>query len=572
MNRSAFAFVAILYISCWVLTHCNGQDQPSSETQLLFVEVTEASGIDFEHTTGASGEGYLVEGVSTGVATFDYDADGLVDIYFINGAPLRGFEGEGPYTNKLYRNLGDMKFEDVTEKTGVGDTGYALGVTIGDYDGDGWPDIYVNNFGPNVLYRNVKGERFEDTTEAAGVGNGSQVGAGAAFLDIEGDGDLDLYVGNYVGFSYETHVPIIVKGKKYTAGPQYYSHLPDTLYRNEGDGSFSDISSESGIASLPGPSMGLIASDFDEDGDTDVYVCNDGEANFLFLNDGKGHFEEDALLSGVANSFTGKRNSSMGVDLGDSNSDTQLDLFSTNYQSEMPNLYLNLGGGLFEDATQKSRITHELFPHVNWGTAFADVDNDGDQDLFIACGHFDRVEQIDDRTSQKLRNYLLRNDDGKFTDVSLQAGPAMQLIESSRAVACEDFDNDGDLDFLIVNSNARPNLIENQSQLRSHWIEIRLRQPGPNPEAVGARVEVEFENRSQVRRVVSGRGYQSHFGTTLHFGLGESPDISRNTDANESNENGQSEAKAKLRVIWPDGSGQEEVVEIDQISIVTREQ
>ena len=313
--------------------------KPAWTQSVTFQDVTANSGVDFVHTTGGSGMGYLVEGVSAGIATFDYDNDGWIDIYFLNGALLQGTESEDEPTNRLYRNNGDFTFSDVTAQAGVGDKGYALGVATADYDGDGYTDIYINNFGPNVLLRNRGDNTFEDVTETAGVAAGAQVGAGVAFLDIEGDGDLDLYVANYVDFSYETHVPIEIKGMVHTAGPQYYTPLPDNLFRNNGDGTFTDVSHESAIASVAGPSMGLVCADFDNDGDTDVYVCNDGKPNFLFVNDGQGKFEEVAVLSGLAYSFKGTADASMGVDIGDYDADGFFDLFSTNYQSEMPNLY-----------------------------------------------------------------------------------------------------------------------------------------------------------------------------------------------------------------------------------------
>lgn len=523
-----------------------------ADTTIRFADVTADSGIHFVHSHGGGGEGYIVEGMSTGIATLDYDGDGLVDIYFLNGAALKGTTADKPLTNALYRNNGDWTFTDVTDEAGVGDTGYGLGVAAGDYDGDGDLDLYVNNFGPNVLYRNNGDRTFTDVTEEAGVTNGNQVGAGVGFLDIEGDGDLDLYVANYVNFTYDNHIPIIIGGQKYQAGPQYYQPVPDTLYRNLGNGKFEDVSQASGISGYSGPGMGLVCADFDEDGDTDVYVCNDGQPNFLFQNDGQGVFEEVGLLMGAGCDSTGKANSSMGVDCGDYDQDGLLDLFVTNYQAEMPILYRNLGSGLFEDATSKAGIPRLLFPHVNWGTAFVDLDNDADDDIYIACGHFDRIEEIDDRTSMKVRNFILANQDGKYWDVTEQCGPAASVAETSRGIAMEDFDNDGDIDCVVLNSNAAPNLLRNDTSNGNHWIKLQLSQPGMNAFAVGAQVTVTHDQGQQLKVCMSGRGYQSHFGTLLHFGLG------------------QSEEAPKVEIRWPDGEKQMVEVKLDQLNVIER--
>lgn len=524
-----------------------------------FVDVTATAGIDFVHTHGGSGNGYIVEGMASGLATFDYDNDGWLDIYFLNGSALKGTVQESPSRNALYRNNGDWTFTDVTSEAGVGDEGYGLGVAAADYDGDGHIDLYVNNFGANVLYRNNGDKTFTDVTAEAGVANGQQVGAGVGFCDIDNDGDLDLYVANYVNFTYENHVPIVIDGQRYQAGPQYYKPVPDSLFRNDGSGKFTNISELSGISRVSTPSMGLVCADFDVDGDIDIYVCNDGQPNCLFQNDGTGKFEDVGLLMGAACDFSGKANSSMGVDCGDYDRDGLLDLIVTNYQAEMPVLYHNLGGGLFEDATNRERITHALFPHVNWGTTFADFDNDGNLDLFIACGHFDRIEQIDDRTTQKVRNFLLANEDGKFVDVSSDAGDGLQVIESSRGAAFEDFDNDGDMDAVVLNSDAQPTLLRNDSDSRNHWVELELSQDGDNTQAVGALVVVNtfIDGKpagSQTQVAMSGRGYQSHYGTRHHFGLGHQA------------------TAAEAIVHWPGGGVQTFPIKLNQRTKLIRSQ
>jgi hypothetical protein len=504
------------------------QAQSPAPCPIQLADATAASGITFQHHHGGSGEGYIVEGVVGGLALLDYDDDGFIDVFLLNGAPLKGTVVEVPPRDALYRNAGDGTFVDVTDEAGVGDLGFGLGVTAGDYNNDGDLDLYLNNYGPNVLYRNNGNGTFTDVTRQAGVANGDKVGAGACFLDFDADGDLDLYVGNYVHFTYDNHVPIVVGSERFHAGPRFYEPVPDTLYRNNGDGSFTDVSAASGIGSMAGPSMGLVSADFDDDGDVDVFVCNDESPNFLFQNDGRGNFREVALASGVACDFRGKANGNMGVDCGDIDNDGLLDLFVTTYQAEMPTLFRNLGGGLFEDATSVARISTDLFPHVKWGTGLIDFDNDGDRDLFVACGHFDRIELVDDRTALRVPNSLLLNSGrGRFTDVSRVCGSGLAVVESSRGAAFDDLDNDGDIDGVVLNSNARPTVLRNESEAKNRWLQIRLQGVTTNSHGVGSRVRVVAGDLVQTAEVHDGRGYQGHFGTRLHFGLGNRERVDR---------------------------------------------
>lgn len=519
-------------LACWMfilaLKPCVGFAEPWENCAIRLVDVTTSSGITFQHNHGGSGEGYIVEGGVGGLALFDYDGDGLIDIYFTNGAPLKGTVVDVPPRHALYRNNGDWTFTDVSEMAGVSFRGFGLGVTVGDYDNDGDQDLYLNNFGPNVLYRNNGDRTFTDVTDRAGVGNGEKFGAGASFFDMEGDGDLDLYVANYVNFNYQNHIPIVVGSEHFHAGPRYYRPVPDTLFRNNGDGTFTDVSGLSGIDSVAGPGMGLVCGDFDDDGDADVFVCNDQFANFLFQNDGTGTFKEVGLLSGVAFNSRGEANGSMGVDYGDYDNDGRLDLFVTNFQSEMPVLYHNLGNGFFEDGTNQARITTAIFPHVQWGTGLVDFDNDGDRDLFIACGHFDKIELIDDRTALRVRNFLLMNrGNGKFIDVSGKCGSGLAVVESSRGAVFDDLDNDGDIDAVVLNSHAPPTILRNESETGNHWLQVRLQGVKSNSDGVGARVRVVAGDLVQVAEVHSGRGYQSHCGTRLQFGLAKQDRVDR---------------------------------------------
>jgi hypothetical protein len=500
---------------------------PSAPIQLH--DVTPQTGIRFVHTDGSSGRRYIVETVASGLATLDYDGDGDMDLYFLNGAPLPGARIDPAPRNALYRNDGGWKFTDVTESAGVGGGGYGLGVCVADYDNDGDPDIYVNNFGPNVLYRNNGDGAFTDVTQAAGVANGEKVGAGTCFLDIDADGDLDLYVANYVDFTFAKHQTRLVNGYPAYVGPMIYGPVPDTLYRNNGDGTFTDISRESGIVASAGTAMGMVCSDYDDDGDTDIIVGNDAMANFVWRNNGAGRFEEVGLLAGLAYDMHGVGQGTMGVECGDYDNDGRLDFHMTGYQKQWALLYRNLGGGTFDEVTHATGAGAGTYNHVEWGAGLVDFDRDGDRDLFIACGHLqDNVELWDDTTQYEARNLLLENTGhGKFIDISGRAGDGLAVKLSSRGAAFEDLDNDGDIDGIILNSRRGPTLLRNDSPGTNHWVQVRLRGTQSNRDGVGARITVTAGDLTLVDEIHSGRGYQSHYGMYPLFGLGHRRKIDR---------------------------------------------
>jgi len=503
---------------------------PSASTaSIVLRDVTKESGITFVHTDGGSGEYYIVEAVSAGLALFDYDGDGDIDIYFLNGAPLRGTVVDSKPGNALYRNDGGLRFTDVTNEAGLGDTGYGLGVSVADYDGDGDPDVYLNNYGPNRLYENNSDGTFSDVTIKAGLENGHKVGAGVAFLDIEGDGDLDLYVANYVGFTYDTHLVTSRRGFPEYTSPLMFEPEADTIYRNNGDGTFTDVGVASGVAAHAGTGMGLVCADHDADGDTDVFVLNDVAGNCLFENDGSGKFEEVAVLVGLAYDYAGEALGSMGVDCGDYDNDGSLDFFMTSYQNQMPILYKNLGDGFYEDVTFRTGAGAGSLPYVNWGTGLVDFDNDGDRDIFLACGHLqDKIDLYDGTTAYRNRNILLMNDGkGNYVDVSNSSGDGMLPEFSSRGAGFDDLDNDGDIDVVILNSREAPTILENESTSDNHWIQIQLVGVRSNRDGVGAQVRIIAGDLSQVDEVHSGRGYQSHYGTRLHFGLSDQSRVDR---------------------------------------------
>ncbi len=492
-----------------------------ADSPIQFRDVTKQTGVNFQHTDGGCGERYIVETVGAGLALFDYDGDGDVDIYFLNGAPLLGTKVAAPPTNALYRNDGQWRFTDVTRQAGVGDMGYGLGVTAGDYDNDGDQDLYLNNFGPNVMYRNNGDGTFTDATQQTGTQNGSRLGGGACFLDMDGDGDLDLYVANYLKFSYDAHVQATIDGVPVYPGPNRYPPVPDTLYRNNGDGTFTDVSAQSGIGAHAGWGMGLVCCDYDNDGDTDIFVANDVAENFFFENDGAGKFEEVGLVVGAAYDLRGNPQGAMGVDCGDFNNDGRLDFYQTSYQGQYAVLYQNIGDGLLEDVTFRTGAAAGTTPNVTWGTGLVDFDNDGDRDIFVACGHLhDNVDRFDDTTSYLARNILLMNTGrGKFVDVSSQSGDGLAVKLSSRGAAFDDLDGDGDIDAVILNSRQKPTILRNESASRNHWIQIRLRGVNSNADGVGARVKVVAGELVQTDEAHGGRGYQSHYGARLHFGL-----------------------------------------------------
>ncbi|MBL7154220.1 MAG: CRTAC1 family protein [Phycisphaerae bacterium] len=501
----------------------------SADGRIVLSDVTKETGIGFKHTDGSSGRRYIMETVSAGLALFDYDGDGNIDIYFLNGAPLKGTMSGAAPKNALYRNEGGWKFTDVTERAGVGDTGYGLGVAVGDYDNDGDLDIYLNNYGPNVLYRNNGDGGFTDMTKEAGVGNGFQVGAGACFLDMDKDGDLDLYVSNYLEFSYDKHVSTATVGFPVYANPRFYRPVPDTLFRNNGDGTFGDVSKESGVGEHAGWGMGIVCGDYDNDGDTDVFIGNDVAENFLLQNDGTGKFEEVALMAGLAYDMHGDEQGSMGVDCGDYDNDGLLDFYMTSYQNQLATLYRNIGDEMFEDVTLLTGAGAETLAHVTWGTGFVDFDNDGDRDIFVACGHLqDNVELYDGTTTYFARNILFMNTgDGKFLNVSDRSGEGMKVKLSSRGAGFDDLDNDGDVDVVILNSRREPTILRNDSPSRGHWLGVRLRGVKTNRNGIGARVKVVAGDLTLIDEVHSGRGYQSHYGMRLHFGLGDREKVDR---------------------------------------------
>lgn len=480
---------------------------------IVLTDVTDQSGIVFEHTDGSDGRHFIIESMSAGLAMLDFDLDGDLDLYFLNGAPLdRSTETELP-ANALYRNEGNMRFTDVTQSAGVGDTGFGLGVACADFDNDGDPDIFVNNYGTNVLYVNNGDGTFLNATRDAGTDLGALVGGGTSFFDMDLDGDLDLYVANYNQFDIHSHQVHYHRGLPSYPSPQLFEAEFDDLYRNNGDGTFTNMAAEVGIRAVSGRSMGIVAFDYDNDSDTDVLVANDTQANFLFENDGQGHFTEVGLLAGLAYDFRGQAQASMGLDVADFNRDGLPDVVMTSFSEEYTTIYSNLGQGLFEDATIRSGIGPATRPHVTWGVIASDFDSDGWKDLFVACGDLDdnrtRRGGALSATGYRVPDLVFRNGgQGKFEDLRDQWGSGATVSQSSRGAVAGDLDGDGDPDIAVLNSRSRPTLLRNDTRSDSLQVEITLIGHSANRNGIGAKIELVASDEKTVEYVLSGRSYQ----------------------------------------------------------------
>jgi hypothetical protein len=497
----------------------------SVNAQLCFTDVTSQSGIRFQHEDGRSGEKYFLETLGAGAAWFDYDRDGDLDIYFVNGADLPGMHSSIPPTNALYCNNGDGTFTDVTEQAGVGDGSYGFSCAVGDYDNDGWEDLYVTNFGPNVLYHNNADGTFTDVTAKAGVGD-ERWGAAAAFADYDNDGDIDLFVANYVDFKLENNPVCKRLNVRLHCSPEVFDGTQSVLYRNNGDGTFTDVTKKAGMFNPNDKGMGVSWCDYDNDGDVDLFVANDRTPDRLYRNNSDGTFTDIAFLSGIALSETGVAMSSMAPILGDIDNDGWFDLVVTNYHDEPNCVYKNDGDGFFSDITYQSGIGGQGLSYLSWGADFADLDNDGYVDLFIANGQLDEnIKEIRPSLSYEQPNQLFRNrGDGTFEDVSTPpypGGEGLLLKKVSRGVAFGDYDNDGDIDILVTNSHQTPDLLRNDTTNQNHWLIFETIGSRSNRDGIGTRIKVVANGMSQIREVKSGGSYPSHSDMRLHFGLGQ---------------------------------------------------
>lgn len=494
---------------------------------IRLVDVAGQAGVTLLNICGGPSKDYIVEVNGNGAAFFDYDNDDDMDALIVNGSTLDGLTHGGDQMVALLRNDGKGRFSDVTPASGLGARGWGMGTCVADYDGDGFQDVYVTAFGPNVMFRNNGDGTFRDVTARAGVGD-RHWSTNCAFADYDRDGDVDLYVANYLAFSTVTvarrgaSANCKYLGVDVMCGPRDLPGEPDTLYRNNGDGTFTDVTRSAGIADPGHYGFGVIFSDLDGDSWPDIFVANDSVPNLLFRNNRNGTFSETALASGLALSADGKAQAGMGADAADYDGDARLDVFVTNFSKDHNTLYQNSAQGLFSDVSYQAGVTTPGLPYLGWGTGFADLDNDGLLDIFVANGHvYPEIDRFELGTKYRQPKQLFRNvGKGRFRDVSAEVGGGLLTETSSRGAAFGDIDNDGDTDILIINMNDRPTLLRNDTQSGNHWITLKLVGTSPNRDAIGARVWLEDGGSLQVAEVRSGGSYLSHNDMRVRFGLG----------------------------------------------------
>jgi hypothetical protein len=503
-----------------------------------FVDVTAKAKIAFVHQSGASPDKSMVETFGSGLAWIDYDNDGYADLFFVNAAPGT--------SNALYHNNKDGTFTDVTAAAGVAGNGagkgvYKMGAAVGDYDNDDDLDLYVTSFGPNVLYRNNGNGTFTDVTAGAGVAGGAtEWSTSAGFFDYDRDGNLDLYVVNYLDYRLtdNPYCGLRKEGHRMYCLPTLFDGMANRLFHNNGDGTFADVSKKAGIANPAGKGLGVVFCDVDRDGDTDVYVANDMVRNFLYRNNGEGTFVDVAYGAGVGFDINGKPQAGMGVDCGDYDGNGFPDLFVTNFSEELNTLYENAGNGTFEDVTTNAGLGSGFGP-LGFGTKMYDVDNDGDLDLHVTNGHvIDNIKLYQPNLTYAQKDLLYENVGGKFRDITAQSGPALQADRVGRGLAVADFDNDGDLDVAISSAGRAPALLRNEGGGAGNWLLIRARAKKGNTFGMGATFRVETPAGVQVREVNNAASYLSANDVRLHVGVGAAKVVPR------------------IEITWPSGAKQ----------------
>ena len=520
---------ALLVLAAAAVT---GAQKPSPQA-IALVDVAAEAGLDLVNISGGPAKDYIVDANGNGAGLFDYDNDGDLDILLVNGSTREQFARGGDPMVALYRNDGRGRFRDVTAASGFDRLGWGAGTCIADYDNDGFRDVYVTAFGADALWRNTGTGRFVDVTRRAGVAD-TAWSTGCAFGDYDRDGDLDLYVANYVRFEER-----LIPGRGTTAncrfmatdvfcGPTRLPGEPDVLYRNDGDGTFTDVTAAAGIADPGHYGFGVIFADLDDDGWPDIYVANDSRPNLLFRNRRDGRFVEEGLLAGAALSTDGRAQAGMGVDAGDYNGDGQPDLVVTNFSHDHNTLYENGPPGVFTDVSYGSGLASTAGPFLGWGVGFFDADRDGRLDLFIANGHiYPDVDRQRLGTRYRQTKQLFAGLGQRLRHVTAEVGGGLLIERSSRGAAFGDYDNDGDRDVVVVNMNDRPTLLRNDTVTANHGITIRLAGTKSNRDGIGAKVLIQAGGRRQRTEVRGDGSYISHSDIRAHFGLGAARAVDR---------------------------------------------
>ena len=497
----------------------------ASDIAIKLVDVAEQAGVTLLNVAGEPPKDYIVDATGNGAAWFDYDADGDLDLLIVNGSTRENMKHGGDPIVALYQNDGNGHFRDVTAGSGLVHRGWGMGACVADYDNDGFQDVYVTAWGPNVLFHNNGNGTFTDVTRAAGVGD-ARWSTGCAFGDYDRDGNVDLYVANYVTFD-ERKISKRGEGCGYMTlsvfcGPMNLSGESDVLYHNTGHGAFVDVTTRAGIKDPGYYGFGVLFADLDDDGWPDIYVADDSVPNLLFHNNRDGTFTEEGLRTGVALSGNGREQAGMGVDVGDYDGDGHLDLIVTNFSDDYNTLYENSGSGLFTDVSHAVGIAQGGAPYLGWGVGFVDFDNDGLLDIFFANGHvYPDIDGHGMGTTYLQRKQLFRNLGNKrFRNITDEVGGGLLLKKSSRGAAFGDYDNDGDLDVLVLNLNDRPTLLRNETPGTNHWVTIRLVGTKSNRDGIGARIRIDAGGRMQTAEVRSDGSYLSHNDLRAHFGLG----------------------------------------------------
>ena len=521
-----------------------------------FPDVASEAGLALVNLSGEGAIDFIIEANGNGAAFFDYDNDDDLDLLITNGSTIARYRNGGDPVAALYRNT-DGIFEDVTRPVGLDGRGWAFGACAADYDNDGHVDVYLTAYGPNLIYRNNGDGTFDERGAAAGVDD-TGWGTNCAFGDYDRDGDVDLYVANYLTFD---DTVIAQRGSgvcRYMAalyvfcGPKGLAGEADVLFRNNGDGTFEDATTEAGIVDPGHYGFGTVFTDFDNDGWPDIYVANDSVENLMFRNTGNGRFEELGMISGTALNLFGTAQAGMGLAVGDYDADGSFDIYVTHFAEDTNTLYRNLGGMFFADVTAASGAARASRPHVGWGTGFVDLDNDGWLDLFVANGHvYPDIDELNEASQYLQPKEVYRNKtDGTFEEISQALGGDLTVPHPARGAAFGDYDNDGDIDIVVVNTNAPPSLYRNDGGNRNHWIGFRLLAASGNRDAIGARVEIDAGGRTRVGEVRSGGSYLSHNDMRVHFGLGETERVD------------------EIRIRWPSG-GTETLDGVDADRYVT---